>query len=132
MHLPLITAFYAGLNALFLIWLATRVIRYRRAGVASIGDGGHEGLARSIRAHGNAAETMPVALILLGLAEMLGAPGFALHLAGAGLTAGRAMHGLRFNGVGPAWFRFAGMALTLAVTGLLALGLVGHSLLGML
>lgn len=129
---PVVTAFYAGLNALFFIWLTVRVIGYRRAGIASIGDGGHEGLARSIRAHGNAAEFMPIALILLALSEIFGAPGAALHLAGAGLTAGRAMHGLRFNGVGPAWFRFAGMALTLAVTGLLALGLVGHSLLGML
>lgn len=129
---PVIAAIYAGLNALLLVWLTLRVVGHRRAGSVSLGDGGDETMMRSIRGHANAAETMPMALILLAVANLMGAPGLFLHLAGVVLTAGRLMHGLRFNGIGPVWFRVAGMALTLLSIVGLALGLTVWSLLWML
>lgn len=126
---PLITALYAGLNALILIWLTVAVIRLRGAKHVSLGSGGDPALEKSVRGHANAAETMPMALILLALAELIGAPGVAVHLAGAALTVGRLLHGLHFNGYGPMTFRLVGMATTLVVMILLALGLVGHAAL---
>lgn len=125
---PYIAAFYAGLNGLILLWLIAMVLRRRFALGVSLGDGGDEGLNRTIRGHANAAETIPIALILLAFAELMDAPAVALHVAGAAFTAGRLAHGLRFNGVGPAWFRQAGMALTLLVIALLASGVVGLAL----
>ena len=74
-------ALYAGLNALLLMVLAMRVVRRRRAGSISLGDGGDADLNRAMRAHGNAAETMPLALILITIAALAGAPAAAIHSA---------------------------------------------------
>ena len=71
---PLIAALYGGLNALILLWLATEVITRRRSGRISHGDGGDGSFAKIIRGHANAAETIPMAIILLTLAELIGAP----------------------------------------------------------
>lgn len=129
---PLLSALYAGLNALILLWLTVEVIRRRGALKLSLGDGGDAGMNKVIRGHANAAETMPVALILLALAELTGAPAAAIHAAGLLLTLGRLLHGLHFTGRGPGLFRIIGMASTLMSTILLALGLVAHSLMRLL
>ena len=125
---PLLSALYAGLNALILVWLTVAVIRRRGALKLSLGDGGNREMERVIRGHANAAETMPIALILLLLAEMTGAPAVAIHAAGLTLTLGRLVHGLHFAAGGPGAFRIVGMAATLLAIGLLALGLAAHSL----
>lgn len=125
---PTIAAFYAGLNALIILWLAIEVIRRRRSGAGSLGDGGDPVFGKIIRGHANAVETIPIAIVMLALAEMIGAPAIALHLIGVALTIGRLLHGLHFTGRGPFAFRPAGMVLTLSVMGLLALGLTLHSL----
>lgn len=121
---PAIAAFYAGLNALILIWLAIEVINQRRRSGVGLGDGGDEALNRAIRGHGNAVETIPIALILLMLTEMLGAPAVALHILGIALTGGRLLHGLHFTGRAPAAFRGAGMGATLLAMLILAIGLL--------
>ncbi|WP_340109882.1 MAPEG family protein [Pikeienuella sp. HZG-20] len=121
---PAIAAFYAGLNALILIWLAIEVINQRRRSGVGLGDGGDEALNRAIRGHGNAVETIPIALILLVLTEMLGAPALALHILGIALTGGRLLHGLHFTGRAPAAFRGAGMGATLLTMIILAIGLL--------
>jgi hypothetical protein len=126
-----VTALYAGLNGLLIVWLAFRVIAARRDGGIGMGDGGDARLARLMRGHGNATETIPLALLLLGLAEGLGAPPIALHCLGALLTLGRLAHALHFTGFAPATgWRVAGMALTLAMITLTALALVAHALAG--
>ena len=71
---PLVTALYAGLNGLILLWLTWAVISRRRSGRIILGDGGDVDFNKLIRGHANAAETIPVALLLLGLAELIGAP----------------------------------------------------------
>jgi uncharacterized protein len=130
MPLP-VTAVFAGLLALWLIFLQARVIAFRGARRVSLGDGGHEDGLRLIRAHGNAAETIPVFLILLGLSEGMGAPGWVMAALGLVFVAGRVLHGLHFvldrRGV---TFRLWGMILTLSATGLVALGAIGHGLAG--
>ncbi|MEX2519843.1 MAG: MAPEG family protein [Paracoccaceae bacterium] len=130
MTIPLIAALYAGLNAFILIWLTFAVIRRRGAKRVSLGSGGDAELEKAVRSHANAAETMPMALILLALTELIGAPGVVVHIAGAALAAGRLLHGLHFNGYGPMLFRMIGMAATLMVMFFLALGLVAHALVG--
>ena len=65
-----ITALYAGLLAPLFLLLSVRVIRQRRgAKVAVRGDGGDAMLLRRMRVHANFAEYVPLALLLMALAE---------------------------------------------------------------
>lgn len=83
---------YAGLRALLFVFLSLRVIRFRRMAGISLGDGGDEELRRRMRAHANFAEYVPLALILMALAEYQGQPAWIIHLVGVPLVAGRAAH----------------------------------------
>ena len=128
MPLP-ITALYAGLMGLWLLALGFEVVRRRRRHQVSVGDGGVRELELAMRAHGNASEYVPIALILLGLSEGLGAPVWVLHVFGLMLVAGRLLHGGYFlTGARRMPLRVLGMQLTVGVIGVLALGLVFHSL----
>jgi hypothetical protein len=116
-----VTGGYAALCALILLALALRVSWVRRARGINLGDGGDPALLRAMRAHANAAEYMPLVLILMLVVELAGAAGWLLHTVGVALVTGRVLHGLGLNrsehaGIG----RVAGMALTWAVLGALA------------
>jgi uncharacterized membrane protein YecN with MAPEG domain len=108
-----ITAFYAGLNGLILLVLAVRVARQRGKSNVGLGTGGDATLERAIRIHGNAVESIPIVLILLGLAEAVGSSPLLLHGIGAALTLGRLLHawGLTQSS-GRSLGRLAGMSLT--------------------
>lgn len=108
-----ITALYAGLNGLILLVLAMRVARQRRVLKVGLGTGGASALERASRIHGNAAENIPIVLILLGLAEACGSSPILLHAIGSALTLGRLLHawGLTQSS-GRSFGRFAGIILT--------------------
>lgn len=89
-----ITATYAAVLALLLIVLSYHVILARAKAGVSILDGGDMALATRIRRHGNFAEFVPMALIVMALAEGLGGNATALHVAGVLLVAGRVLHPL--------------------------------------
>jgi len=124
-------ALYASVLALMFLVLTARVVRRRAAARVALGDGGDRVLLRRSRAHANFAETAPLALILLMLAEMQQAPGWALHGIGLALIAGRALHAIGISREPePMGLRVAGMTLTLtsiavaaAANAWLALGL---------
>ena len=132
MPLP-ITALYAGLMGLWLLGLGFEVMRRRRRHDVSVGDGGVQALELAMRAHGNACEYVPIGLILLGLSEGMGAPGWVLHGFGLMLVAGRLLHGGYFlTGAQAMKLRVVGMQLTVGMIGAVALGLVFHALSRML
>jgi len=108
-----ITAIYAGLNGIILLVLAIRVARQRGISKAGLGTGGDAALERTIRIHGNAVESIPIVLILLGLAEACGSRPPMLHGIGIALTLGRLFHiwGLTRSS-GASFGRVAGMSLT--------------------
>ena len=111
-HLPVLTLTTAALGLWFII-LTLNVIRLRGRFKVSLGDGGHEALNRAIRAQGNFIETVPVALIMLIVAELQGANALALQIAAAMLVAGRLAHGYAFGfTMHSPKLRPAGMALT--------------------
>ena len=119
--MPVITPLYAALAAVILIVLALRVIGARRGRGIAIGDGADDGMARRIRAHGNFAEYTPLALVLILLLELGGAPDWQLHLLGAALILGRIVHAWSLtahSGNG----RLVGMTLTFFVLAAGALG----------
>ena len=87
-----ITAIYASLAGLLLLVLSFRVVRSRRKLSVGLGDGGQESLLRAQRAQANFTEYVPIALILLGVAESQVLTGWLLHTAGAVLLLARLLH----------------------------------------
>ena len=75
--------------------LTFRVIQARRSSGVSLGDGGDEILLRRIRGQANAAEQMPLTLLALLLAEMIGGSTLLLGLIALLFCAGRVAHGYR-------------------------------------
>jgi uncharacterized membrane protein YecN with MAPEG domain len=115
MHAP-ITAFYAGLLGVLILVLAFRVVAVRRSTSIGLGDGGNALLLTRIRIHGNAAEYVPLALLLMLMLEINGASAGFLHFLGLALVIGRVAHaqGLTTsNGVSPG--RLVGNVLTWSV-----------------
>jgi uncharacterized membrane protein YecN with MAPEG domain len=115
-----ITALYAALLTLLYLYLSVRVIGRRRAIRVALGDGGDRSLLRRQRVHANFAEYVPLALILMALAEAQGLPHWMLQALGLGLLAGRLVHAYGVSGEPERLAaRSAGMGLTFTV---LALG----------
>lgn len=93
-----ITSFFAGLFALYFVRLAFDVIRLRKSHRVSLGAGGVSDLEKAIRAHGNFAEYVPLALILIGLLELQGARPVLLLVCGGLLALGRLLHAQAIKG----------------------------------
>ena len=108
-----VTLLYAGLNALILLTLAVLTVRVRVVTKTDIGTGDNVSMTKAVRAHGNAAEYIPMALILIGALELAGAPPTFLHALGAGLTASRLLHAQGiYSTLGTSPGRFVGTLLT--------------------
>lgn len=114
LYLP-VTSIAAILNAALLVAMTTALGLIRKSRQISIGDAGDARLAKRIRGHANAVEQVPIALILLALAEMQGASATLLWSTASALTIGRVLHAAQF------WFRAVpfvarpvGVVLTLA------------------
>jgi uncharacterized membrane protein YecN with MAPEG domain len=111
-----ITPFFAGLLTLFYIALSVRVIGVRKSERIGLGDGGHGGLQRRMRAHGNFAEYAPLALVLMLLLELTGTTPWLLWPLGLALLSGRVLHAYSVSQEPePLKFRVAGMGLTFTV-----------------
>ena len=78
-----ITAIYAALLALFLVILIFPIIKLRRGLRIGLGDGGQSSLLQAVRAHGNAAEMIPIFVLLLLIYELNHAPTMVLHIFGS-------------------------------------------------
>jgi uncharacterized membrane protein YecN with MAPEG domain len=116
-----VTAFYAALLGLLFIVLSVRVIRQRRDAKVSLGDGGNSAILRRMRVQANFAEYVPIALVLLGLAESLGTPAWLLNAVGLTLLLGRLAHAYGVSrSPEPFSFRVAGMMATFTAIALAA------------
>ena len=116
-NVPVITALYAAVLGLLAAALTVNVIVNRvRLNVLS-GDGGLPKMAQAIRAHANFAEQVPLALILIGLAEMTGIRSWIIYLLGGVLVVARALSALGLSrSLGASMPRQAGAGMTIAVT----------------
>jgi len=96
-----ITSLYAVLLAIYFVVVSVRVSLARGKTKISIGDGDNAFLLRRIRVQGNFAEYIPLALVLLLLAELQGLGSLWLHGAGALLLVGRLcmLYGLEYASV---------------------------------
>lgn len=128
--LPLaIVGIYAALCTILLVWLGNSTGSLRRKHRISVGDGGHKHLIRVMRGHANAIENIPITILMLAIAALIGAPTFVLHILGLLFVIGRALHAWHFiQEDAPGWQRIAGFAISALVTVLLALGLLAHGI----
>ena len=124
-----ITAIYAAALALLVVALALRVVRLRWRLRVGIGTGEDRVLARAVRAHGNATETIPLALLLMLLVELGPISATWLHAAGLTLVVGRLAHAFGLSRhAGTSAGRLVGMVLTIGVILFLAGILIGRAL----
>lgn len=115
-------ALYVGLFGLLLIVLSLRVSLVRRDARIALGDGENEMLRRRIRAQGNFVEFVPIALLLLALAEHTGMGSLFIHIFGIILLASRIAHAYGISQLKePFIFRMVGTTATLTVIGILSL-----------
>lgn len=90
--MPFHSAIYVALGAIFIVMLAYNVTSYRRKYQVGIGSGNLLELDLAIRCHANAVENLPLALLLLFVAEASGLPVWLVHVAGAILLVSRGLH----------------------------------------
>ena len=108
-----VVALYAGINILLLLVLGYLVTRARQTHKIALGDGGNDPMLRAIRAHANAAEYIPAALVGLLLISLFNnLPDWLLHAAGISLTAGRILHAVGLHMGKLNIGRMAGIVLT--------------------
>lgn len=108
-----VTAWSAVILAAFFQWLTFRVINVRRRDHILLGDNGDHVMNKKIRGQANAAEQIPISLIMLGLAEYL-LPGVMPIGIAVVLIVGRVLHGVYFTVHGTNFrLRYYGMLLTL-------------------
>jgi len=115
-HALIVSSLYVGLCALIFVALSARVIRGRGRRQVNLGHGGHADLETAIRVHGNFAEYVPLALLVIVLVEATGFSRYWVHALGIALIVGRLAHVYGLGAANqPSRGRIVGMTLTFAV-----------------
>jgi uncharacterized membrane protein YecN with MAPEG domain len=92
-----VTGLYGTVLSFLIIFLAARLVRLRVKHRVGFLDGGQPDLTKAMRIHGNAIETIPLALILMACAEASHLPLAVLHGAGIVLVFARVFHAYGLN-----------------------------------
>jgi len=113
-----ITALYASLLIFLFLALSLNVILHRWRSGVPLGTGNDKRLQGAMRAHGNFAEYVPLALLILAGAESFGVSDWLIHALGGGLLLGRIAHATGLLSTrGPSLGRSVGVVLTFSVLG---------------
>lgn len=110
-----VTPIYIAVLGLMFVPLTLRVGLYRLKNKIDIGDGNDDTLLRRIRCQANFVETVPLAVVLLVVMELMGAGSTWLHALGATLVIARVLHFLGLSRMGPFQARPLGMVGTFIV-----------------
>lgn len=125
----MIVGFYAGLLALFYIYLSMNVIRERRKHQVTLLDNNILSLRRAIRVHANFSEYVPFALLLLFLLERQAWNFVIIHILCLLLLIGRLLHAYGVRQINENYrFRILAMLMTFACIGISAFLLIFTSL----
>ncbi len=128
-----ITLSYASLLGILFIYLSYNVVAFRRRERVDIGMGESQGMARSVRAQGNFAEYVPLALILMLALETTHAQALLVHLVGLLLLIGRILHAVGFpRKTGPTFGRVWGTVLTWGAIVIASLGGIYYTIMAAL
>ncbi len=111
-----ITGMYAAISTFLVIGLALGVSMRRGQAKVGLGSGGDTILLQRIRAHANALENLPLALLLLLCLELRQTPVVWLHACGIALIIARLLHAFGlWQSAGASFGRFVGTLLTWGV-----------------
>lgn len=112
----MITVLYAGILALVYAVLTLRVAKARFKYRVGLGDGGVPDLTQRIRVHGNFAEHVPFALLLIFLVDYSQYSPVIVHILGLMLVIARLLHIAGITSSPNASFgRFTGTVLTVLI-----------------
>jgi hypothetical protein len=126
---PVVTALTAGILIIMQMGLLFAVVRARRRGRQSLGDGGNAGLLMAIRRHGNLAENAALFVAGFALLEISGGNRVWLAVMCAAFVLARISHAIGLsmrNTVNP--FRIFGTAATVIVGMVLGVSLLRFAL----
>lgn len=109
-----VSAVFAAVLGLLLIFLSLLVSRHRLKLKQGLGVSEDIDFQATVRAHANLVEYAPMGLIMLAVAELNGVPGALIYWTGMGFVVGRLLHAFgMINGRGgPHIARMAGILLT--------------------
>jgi len=88
----MIVSLYAGILALIYVVLSLHIVSKRTRGKVMFGDNNEPDMVRAVRIHGNFAEYVPLALLLLALYETQAGSFYAVHAFGITLVTARIAH----------------------------------------
>ena len=126
----MITPVYAAILALLFVLLSFRTIRFRQRFAVAIGSGEQALLERASRAHGNFAEYVPLALLLIYFIETGAALPMLVHALCFLLLSGRLVHAYGISQEKENLrFRVAGMIMTFSTIVIAALSLFAIAVL---
>lgn len=121
-------ALYSGLLGLIAAALFANVGKRKTKAKIFMGDGGDLSVIRAMRGQMNFVENVPMILILLLAAVLLGMPVIAIHIGGGLLVIGRFFHALHFiQDDAPGWQRMIGAMFTFLVLVASSLALISHA-----
>ena len=128
-----LTAIYASLLTLLYIVLTFIVVGGRRKTGTGLLDGGHSSLVKSIRAHGNFSEFVPLTLLLMAFAESSEyLSNIGIHIVGVVLILARIGHALGLRkSQGTSNGRFFGAGATFAIMIFLSINILWNSFVSM-
>jgi uncharacterized membrane protein YecN with MAPEG domain len=110
----MISHYYLSLLALVFLALSIATIKARKKAQIAVGTEGDKLLLRRNRAHGNFAEYVPIAIMLVYANEFAGAASWLVHGLGALLLVGRLVHAYGISQLKENLkFRVSGMLCTL-------------------
>src|SRR4029078_3490772 len=92
MMFPVIVPTYAAILVLIFVFLSVRVVQMRASAKISLGTGNNPAMERRIRVHGNFAEYVPLALLLLLCMELQSQSRILIHILCIVLIVARLIH----------------------------------------
>jgi len=128
--IPIIVPTYAAVLVLMFVFLSIRVIQMRGSAKIGIGTGNDPAMERRIRVHGNFAEYVPLALLLLAFMEMQQHSRYLIHILCIVLIVARIVHAIGVTPVKENFpMRVGSVLATFAVLVIASLALLIHVLL---
>ncbi|MCK2148327.1 MULTISPECIES: MAPEG family protein [Marinobacter] len=109
-----VTGVFAAVIGILLLVLSVQVVKFRLKFKKGIGVTEDRDFQAAVRAHGNLVEYAPIALIMLGIAELNGVATGLVYWTGMVLVVGRILHawGMLNGRGGTHWARFLGIIMT--------------------
>ena len=124
--MPEVTAFFAGVMLLMQLVFGVIVSANRGRLNIATGDGGNQLMHRHIRVHGNFTENVPVMLIAMGLAELIGTSSAVMWTGGLLLVVSRLAHPASLHKVGGIASVILGAGINYLLLALWGIYLIGH------